>query len=62
MLSHPDGETFDAISRTSGGVPERSLEDARARDVIDAQDGIKHAWRNSSEIAASVERAASEPL
>src|SRR6185437_11365584 len=56
MHSHPDGETFYVISGhpTPGRFPERHWKTLGPGDVIDAQDGIKHAWRNPSETAASI--------
>jgi len=54
MHSHPDRETFYVVSGTLDAFRGDHWEVLGAGDVLDAQDGIKHAWRNSSGIAASM--------
>jgi uncharacterized RmlC-like cupin family protein len=54
MHSHPDRETFYVISAHPDAFRSDHWKTLGPGDVIDSQTGIKHAWRNSSETAASM--------
>jgi quercetin dioxygenase-like cupin family protein len=54
MHSHPDRETFYVITGHPDAFSSDHWKTLGPGDVIDARDGIKHAWRNSSETAASM--------
>lgn len=54
MHSHADRETFYVISGNPDVFRGDHWETLSPGDVIDVQDGIKHAWRNSSATAASM--------
>jgi quercetin dioxygenase-like cupin family protein len=54
MHSHADRETFYVMSGNPDVFRGDHWETLSAGDVIDAQDGIRHAWRNSSGAAASM--------
>lgn len=52
MHSHADRETFYVLSGTIEGLREDHWEELGPGDVFDVRDGAKHAWRNSSQVAA----------
>ena len=54
MHSHADRETFYVISGKLDGFREDRWVQLGAGDVVDVQDGIRHAWRNSSQAAATM--------
>ena|SRR5882724_10782258 len=54
MHSHADRETFYVLSGNPNVFRGDHWETLSAGDVFDAQDGIKHAWRNSPGTAASM--------
>jgi quercetin dioxygenase-like cupin family protein len=54
MHSHADRETFYVLSGNPDLFRGDHWETLSPGDVIDAQDGIRHAWRNSSRAAASM--------
>jgi quercetin dioxygenase-like cupin family protein len=54
MHSHADRETFYVVSGNPDVFRGDRWEMLKPGDVIDAQDGIGHAWRNSSAGAASM--------
>ena len=54
MHSHADRETFYVISGNPDAFRGDHWETLGPGDVFDAQDGIRHAWRNSSGTAASM--------
>jgi quercetin dioxygenase-like cupin family protein len=54
MHSHADRETFYVISGNLDVFRGDHWEKLRPGEVIDVQDGIRHAWRNSSETAATM--------
>lgn len=54
MHSHADRETFYVLSGKPDALREDRWEQLQPGDIFDVQDGAKHAWRNSSETAASM--------
>jgi quercetin dioxygenase-like cupin family protein len=54
MHSHADRETFYVISGNPDAFRGDHWETLRPGDVFDAEDGIRHAWRNSSGTAVSM--------
>jgi len=54
MHSHADRETFYVMSGNPDAFRGDHWETLGPGDVFDAQDGIRHAWRNSSGTAASM--------
>jgi quercetin dioxygenase-like cupin family protein len=54
MHSHADRETFYVISGNLDFFRGDRWETLNPEDVIDAQDVVRHAWRNSSGTAASM--------
>jgi quercetin dioxygenase-like cupin family protein len=54
LHSHADRETFYVMSGSPDIFRGDHWETLSPGDVIDAQDGIRHAWRNSSGSAASM--------
>jgi len=54
MHSHADRETFYVVSGNINALNEDRWEELGPGDVFDVRDGAKHAWRNSSQLAASI--------
>jgi uncharacterized cupin superfamily protein len=54
MHSHADRETFYAVSGKIEALRVDRWEELRPGDVFDVRDGMRHAWRNSSEASASI--------
>jgi quercetin dioxygenase-like cupin family protein len=54
MHSHADRETFYVLSGKLDALRGDQWEDLGPGDVFDVRDGTKHAWRNSSQAAASM--------
>lgn len=54
LHSHSDRETFYVISGTPDAFVGDHWETLGPGDVFDAQDGIRHAWRNASGTAVSI--------
>jgi quercetin dioxygenase-like cupin family protein len=54
MHSHADRETFYVVSGNLDALNGDSWEELGPGDVFDVRDGAKHAWRNSSQVAASM--------
>jgi quercetin dioxygenase-like cupin family protein len=54
MHSHADRETFYVLSGKVDALREDRWEELGAGDVFDVAGGTKHAWRNSSQVAASI--------
>lgn len=54
MHSHADRETFYVISGKIDALRVDRWEELEPGDVFDVRDGMKHAWRNSSQEAASI--------
>jgi quercetin dioxygenase-like cupin family protein len=54
MHSHADRETFYVLSGTLDALTEGRWVELNAGDIIDVKDGARHAWRNSSQAAASM--------
>jgi hypothetical protein len=54
MHSHADRETFYVVSGKIDALREDRWEVLGPGDVFDVRDGAKHAWRNSSQVAASI--------
>jgi quercetin dioxygenase-like cupin family protein len=54
MHSHADRETFYVISGNPDAFRGDHWETLSPGDVVDVQDGLKHAWRNSSGAAVSM--------
>ncbi|MGY3620980.1 cupin domain-containing protein [Bradyrhizobium sp. USDA 10063] len=54
MHSHADRETFYVVSGKVDALRGDRWETLRSGDVFDVRDGAKHAWRNSSQEAASM--------
>ena len=54
MHSHADGETFYVISGNINALNGDGWEQLGPGDVFDVRDGARHAWRNSSQLAASI--------
>jgi quercetin dioxygenase-like cupin family protein len=54
MHSHADRETFYLLSGKLDALRGDRWEELRPGDVFDVRDGTKHAWRNSSQAAASM--------
>jgi quercetin dioxygenase-like cupin family protein len=52
MQSHADRETFYVLSGTVNALRGDRWETLGPGDVLDVQDGIKHAWRNVSQASA----------
>ena len=54
MHSHADRETFYVVSGSINALRGDRWEELGPGDVFDVRDGAKHAWRNSSQLAASI--------
>ena len=54
MHSHADRETFYVISGKIDALRVDRWEKLGPGDVFDVRDGMKHAWRNSSQTAATI--------
>ncbi|WP_027581899.1 cupin domain-containing protein [Bradyrhizobium sp. Ai1a-2] len=54
MHSHADRETFYVLSGKLDALREDRWEKLGPGDVFDVRDGTRHAWRNSSQEAASI--------
>jgi quercetin dioxygenase-like cupin family protein len=54
MHSHADRETFYVLSGNLDALNGNRWEQLGPGDVFDVRDGAKHAWRNSSQLAASM--------
>jgi hypothetical protein len=54
MHSHADRETFYVLSGKLDALRGDQWEELGPGDVFDLRDGTKHAWRNSSQAAASM--------
>ena len=54
MHSHADRETFYVVSGSPDALNGDRWEKLGPGDVFDVRDGAKHAWRNSSQLAASM--------
>jgi quercetin dioxygenase-like cupin family protein len=54
MHSHADRETFYVVSGKLDALRGDRWEELRPGDVFDVRDDTKHAWRNSSQAAASM--------
>jgi quercetin dioxygenase-like cupin family protein len=54
MHSHADRETFYVLSGNLDALREDQWEELGPGDIFDVRDGTKHAWKNSSQIAASM--------
>ena len=54
MHSHSDRETFYVVSGNLDALNGDRWEKLGPGDVFDVRDGAKHAWRNSSQLAASM--------
>jgi quercetin dioxygenase-like cupin family protein len=54
MHSHADRETFYVLSGNVEGLRVNQWETLGPGDVFDVSDGVKHAWRNSSQESASM--------
>ena len=54
LHSHSDRETFYVISGRIGALKIDRWEELGPGDVLDVRDGMKHAWRNSSQAPALV--------
>jgi quercetin dioxygenase-like cupin family protein len=54
MHSHADRETFYVLSGKIDALRIDRWEELGPGDVFDVRDGMKHAWRNSSQAAASI--------
>jgi quercetin dioxygenase-like cupin family protein len=54
MHSHADRETFYVLSGKLDALREDQWEKLGPGDVFDVPGGTKHAWRNSSQVAASI--------
>jgi quercetin dioxygenase-like cupin family protein len=54
MHSHSDRETFYVLSGRLDALREDRWEQLEPGDVFDVRDGTRHAWRNSSQAAASI--------
>jgi len=54
MHSHPDRETFYMLSGKLNALMVDRWQELEPGDVFDVRDGAKHAWRNSSQAAASM--------
>ena len=54
MHSHADRETFYVLAGRLNAYNGDRWQELGPGDVLDVQDGIKHAWRNSSKASASM--------
>jgi quercetin dioxygenase-like cupin family protein len=54
MHSHADRETFYVLSGKLDALREDQWQKLGPGDVFDVRDGTKHAWKNSSQAAASM--------
>ena len=54
MHSHADRETFYVLSGKLDSLTEDRWQEIGPGDVVDVRDGVKHAWRNASQSAASM--------
>jgi quercetin dioxygenase-like cupin family protein len=54
MHSHADRETFYVVSGKIEGLRVDRWEELGPGDIVDVRDGARHAWRNSSQTAATM--------
>jgi uncharacterized cupin superfamily protein len=54
MHSHADRETFYVLSGKLDALNKDHWVQLEAGDVFDVRDGVKHAWRNSSQAPATM--------